>query len=219
MQRFNTSPFRIRFGNGPSGLCAGILTIVAAAQLLVFMSTYNILSLILFLLIYAYVSYQTTHLCTRLAIPIFSTYFLTRSNILAHNFKGLGAFGNIEGLRNSRSKIEGFQSRSDDTDEDDNENDNDTDDDDDDDDDDDATDDANQPSPADLEPLMNIQSNEINSSIDTLENAVDRLEGSFKKIMHIGSTLGIDKQLSDLGSSLDITSVLNQKQDLTRKRK
>ena len=58
--------------------------------------------------------------------------------------------------------------------------------------------------------LSKLDTTKMNGNIDNIENAVDRLEHSFDRIMKMGSKLGIDKQLSSLTKSLDINGILNQ---------
>lgn len=62
--------------------------------------------------------------------------------------------------------------------------------------------------------VSNPSTDELNHEIDALDTTLGRIEKSYDRIMNFGSKLGIEKQLSGLTKSLDITGILNQQTKL-----
>ena len=67
---------------------------------------------------------------------------------------------------------------------------------------------------SDSKRVSNPTTEELNSEIDALDTTLGRIERSYDRIMNFGSKLGIEKQLSGLTKSLDITGILNQQTKL-----
>lgn len=199
-------------------LTTGVIIVLSVMLLLLYMSTDNILSAILFFAIYAYVGTQTDRLTYKLLLPSIITFVMVRSELYTSNWEGFK--DKKKEVKDEKSDDNGddhsddqYSDKHSDKHSDDHS--------------DDHSDKHSKKNKhhkenkdhKDKDGFANktiaIDNDTLNSSMDTLENAVDRLEGSFDRIMSIGAKLGIDKHLSKLGSSLDITDILNQKKDLT----
>ena len=201
---YSAPPFQVKFSkSGPTGIIEALLMVWSMSQLLVFMSTKNMIAMGMFILIYALVSYYTPNLIIRLMSPIAATYLLVRQDVIRASFMIEGMEGMPKSTRDSSDKDK-HKDKADEKEGQEIE----------------ANDDKTEKDEEKAEEKegfskLTQHDDDVNKSMDTLENAVDRLEGSFDRIMSIGSKLGIDKHLSQLGSSLDINAILNQKKKLT----
>jgi hypothetical protein len=62
--------------------------------------------------------------------------------------------------------------------------------------------------------FTNYNSNGVESTIDKIDNTLERLERSYDRIMKVGSKLGMGSEMNSLSKSLDVTGILNQKKKL-----
>lgn len=169
-----------------------VLIVLSGLLLSAYLATGNYIPVITYLVIGYLMRCYTKNANMIVGVSLVSVYLMVRFNVFKQNFTGIGITDDYESISMvSNNKLvgslyEGFEQQSDTN--------------------------KKEVKKIDIEsrPEGFQNTTEIEKTMSVLENAVDRLEGSFNKIISMGDKLGMGDKLREMGGNVDLDKLLNK---------